>query len=176
MDGASDKSSSHKAPEAASDRFAGRSPGGNGHSSDGTPPSEALHDAAHQFAQLKEYFGHYVSAKLDGVKLTFRRLVIFAILGMVGLLAGGAMIIAAAVMLLQGLANAIGAIFEPDKPWVGQLIVSVLVLGGVVAGTILLVRKMTGASKARTVAKYDSKHDQQRQHFGQDVAAAAREA
>jgi hypothetical protein len=165
--------SGHKAPEAASDRFAGRSPSGNGHSE---PPGEALTDAARHFAQLKEYFGHYVSAKLDGVKLTFRRLIIFMILGVVGLLAGGTMIIAAAVMLLQGLANAIGAIFDPDKPWVGQLIVSVLVLGGVVGGTMLLVRKMTGASKSRTVAKYDLKHDQQRERFGQDVAAAARES
>jgi len=136
-------------------------------------PTDAFKNAATHLAEFKSFLGSYVSAKADAAKVSMRRLLIAVALGIVGGIVGIAFLIVAASMLLNGLANAIGAIFEPDKPWVGQLIVGALVLGGAVAGTILAVRKMTGASRKKTVAKYESQHAEQRRRFGHDVRDAA---
>jgi len=145
---------------------------------DGAVPSpvDSLKSAGRYFAEFQAFLGHYLSAKADLLKLSVRKIVMMVALGVVGLIIGGAALATAGVMLLVGLANAIGAIFEPDKPWVGQLIVSVLVIGGVIAMIMMVTRKMTGASKARTVAKYEAKRADQRAHFGEDVAQRASQA
>ena len=140
------------------------------------PPADAFKEIGERFAELKEYAAYYVAAKADGIKASFRNLGIFAALGVVGLLAGGAVIVTAGVLLLTGLAGAIGAIFDPDLPWVGNLVVGAVVLGGLAAATILFLRKMTAASRERTVKKYESRQQHQRVQFGHDVHERARQA
>jgi len=139
-------------------------------------PADAFKQVGDAFGELKEYASYYVAAKADGIKASVRNLGLYAALGIVGLLAGGAIIVTAAVQLLTGLAGAIGAIFEPDRPWVGNIVVGLLILGGIGVGTMLFMKKFTAASRERTVKKYESRQQQQRVQYGHDVHERARQA
>lgn len=146
--------------------------GANGHED---APGEAFSRAARNFAELKDYVGYFLAAKMDGIRLSVRNLGLYAVLGTLGLIAGGAIVVTSAVLLLTGLAGAIGAIFDPDKPWVGEILVGLLVLGGLAGGTVLMMKKLTKASRERTVKKYESRQRQQRVEYGHDVAERGRE-
>ncbi len=138
-------------------------------------PADAFKNVGAQLAELKEYAAYFVAAKVDGIKASFRNLALYAVLGVVGLIAGGAIIVTAAVQLLTGLAGAIGAIFEPDRPWVGHIVVGLLILGGIGVGTMSFMKKFTAASHARTVKKYEARQQQQRVQHGHDVHERASE-
>src|SRR3954471_12645637 len=149
-----------------------------GHSADGgdgTPPppaasaAEALRGVREKLAELGEYAGYLVSAKLDGLKVTARNLGVYAVLGIVGLIALSTVVTTAVVMLLVRLAMAIGKAFDPDQYWVGALIVSVVVLGGLALGVILGLRWLTNTSRSALVRKYEERQRQQRSRFGRDV-------
>ena len=139
------------------------------------PPTEALKAAGQFLSELKTYVGHYLAIKADGLKLSLKRLVLFIGLGLVGLVVGGGLLITAAVLLLMGIANGIGKLFEPDQPWVGQLVVGLLVLGGALLATWMALKKITNSSRAATVAKYERKHSEQRAQLGHDVVERASE-
>lgn len=141
-------------------------------------PADAFKAAAAQFGEIKEYASYYVGAKLDSMKGSVRNLVLYAALGVMGLIVGGGLLITAAVLLLTGLAGAIGAIFEKDRPWFGAIVVGLLVLGGAAAGVVIGLKKVTGASRKRTVQKYETRQRIQREQFGHDVhdLAAERQA
>src|SRR5262249_19560597 len=126
-------------------------------------------------AEFRAFLAHYLATKADAAKLSIRKIVFATALGILGLLAGSALLIAAIVILLMGIANAIGAIFTPPKPWVGELVVGVVVLATVGIGAVIAMRKFIGASRARTVAKYESKHAQERRKFGHDVNDVAKD-
>jgi len=151
---------------------AGEPYGGNGAEQS---PADAFKQAGRNFAELKEYVAYYLSAKKDGFAASFRNLGLYAVLGVLGLMAGGAIIVTAAVLLLTGLAGAIGAIFDPDKPWVGNIVVGLLVLGGLAGGTVMFLKRFTKASRERTVKKYEQRQRQQRVDYGHDVAERGRE-
>ena len=141
---------------------------GNGHAA-GTSPAEAFKEVGTRIAELKEFASYYVGAKLDGVKVTFRNLGIYAALGIVGLIAASAVITTAVVLLLTGLAFAIGAIFEKDRPWVGAIVVGLLVLGGLAGGIIFGIKKLTNTFRKQLVQKYENRQRDQRTNFGEDV-------
>jgi hypothetical protein len=141
-----------------------------------THPADALREASAHFAELKEYATYYVAAKVDGLKVTARNIGLYAALGLVGAIIGTGVLVTAGVMLLLGLAGAIGAIFEPDKPWVGHLAVSLLVIGGVVGGGLFVMKRLTRTSREKTTEKYELRRQQQRVQFGRDVHERAGEA
>jgi hypothetical protein len=159
-----------------SDRFGRDAFGPDGGDPQDLPPAEALKAAGRYFGELKSYAGDYVAAKLDGIKLSAKRAVILAGLGLVGLIVGGSILVTAAVLLLTGLANLLASAFNPPKPWFGQLIVGFIVLAGAFTGTWLMLRKLTGASKKATLQKYQAMHEQQRRDYGHDVAERSRQA
>ncbi|MGB7160594.1 MAG: hypothetical protein WBD40_21190, partial [Tepidisphaeraceae bacterium] len=140
------------------------------------PPEQAFKDVSAHLAEMKEYAAYYVAAKADAMKASVRSLGLYAALGVVGLIAGGAIIVTSAVLLLSGLAGAIGAVFDPDLPWGGHLVVGALVLGGMGTGAMLFMKKFTAASRERTVKKYESRKQQQRVQHGHDVRERAEEA
>ena len=149
--------------------FRSESAGATGANGSGHHPADALRDVGAKFAELKEFASYYVAAKLDSYKITARNLGIYAALGVIGLIAGSAIITTAAVLLLVGLALAIGKPFDPDQPWVGALVVGLLVLGGLVGGIILFMKKLTNTSRKRVVEKYENRQRDQRIYYGEDV-------
>jgi hypothetical protein len=137
--------------------------GSNGHS-----PTDALKDIGLRLGEIKEFASYYLAAKLDGYKVSLRNLGIYAALGIVGLIAGSAIITTAAVLLLVGLAWGLGDLLW-DKLWLGALIVGLLVLGGLAGGIIFFMKKLTNTSRKRLVEKYENRQRDQRINFGEDV-------
>jgi hypothetical protein len=164
-------------PGAAANDAAARGPvhpaghsGGNG---DGTAPhaasaAEAMRGIGQLVGEVAEHASYYVSARLDAYKITARNIGVYAVLGVVGLVAGAAVVTTAVVLLLVGAALGIGHLLG-DRFWAGALIVSVLVLGGIAGGVIIGMRILTRTSRAALVRKYEERQRQQRIRFGRDV-------
>ena len=142
---------------------------------DDQSPSEAFHHAKNRLSELAEYISYYISAKLDGIKLSLRSMAIFAALGVVGLIAGGAMISTAVILLLLGIAGGLGKLFG-DRLWLGGLVTGLFVMGLIAGGTIFVVRSIRKSSRQRTLKKYAARQQQQRAKFGQDVQQRAQNA
>ena len=166
----------HFASEKSPEAFAAGAGSGNGHGGATRPPAEALKDASARLSELKEYVGLLVAAKVDGVKLTLRKIVFYAILGVVAAVIGVAMLVTAAVYVLSGIAGGIGALFpDPYGWWAGRLIVGLLVVGGTLVGVMMLTKSLTGSSRKRTIEKYENRKRIERDVYGHDVAERARE-
>jgi len=126
-------------------------------------------------AEIKSYAGYFLSAKVDGFKATAKKIVGFAVLGIVAATVGIGVLLAAAFMLVAGLANALGALLG-HHIWAGQLIVAVLILGGTFAAVWIGLKKFTESSRKQTERKYEGKRIQQRVEFGRDVHERADQA
>ena len=142
----------------------------------GPSPADAFKEAASRFAEVKEYAGYYVGAKLDGIKLTFRNIALYAVLGIVGGIVGLGFLITAVVLLLTGLAGLIGEIF-PQKweHWGGNLVLGLLLVGGTVAAILFGLKSITGSSRKRTIEKYENRKRDERRVYGHDVQQRAAE-
>jgi len=139
---------------------------------DDQKPGEAFKSVANRFSEVAEYISYYIAAKTDGIKLTLRNVAIFAALGVIGLIAGAALVATAVVLLCVGLAHALGALFG-HHGWLGDMVAGLLLLG-LVAGGVFFGLKMVGkGSRTATVKKYAARQQQQRAKFGQDVRQRA---
>src|SRR5258706_2742064 len=103
------------------------------------PPAEAFRQAFRQLSEMREFVSYYVSVRFDSIKVSVRNLGIYAAMGVIGLIAVGAMIVTAVVLLLTGIAGAVGQLFS-GHPWLGNIITAVLVLG-LMAGSVVFVMK-----------------------------------
>jgi hypothetical protein len=137
----------------------------NGASSDS--PRDAAADLGERFSELKEYASYYISAKTDGVRLSIKKVGMYAVLGMVGLIAAMAVIATSAVLLIVGLGGAIGALF--GIRWLGDIIIGLIVLVGLGLGVKAIMGAMIGKWHRQTVEKYESRQRQQAVEFGRNV-------
>ena len=137
---------------------------------DETPeaPPDAFREAMERVGELKDHAALYVSAKVDSLKLSVRNIVLYAVLGVLGLLAGAALIVMAVVQLLSGLAGVIAAGLG-GRMWAGNLIVGFVMLAGVALGAWLGVRKVFNSSRKRTVERYERTLQRQRVDYGADA-------
>jgi hypothetical protein len=136
---------------------------------DDQAPPEALKDIGTRLSELGEYVSYFLGAKVDGIKVSLRNVGIMAGLGVIGLIAAGGFIVTLVVLLLRGIAGAIGAIFEPDRLWAGELITSVLFLTLLGVGVMMGMKKLTKSSRERTAKKYAARQQTERAKFGTDV-------
>jgi len=139
---------------------------------DDQAPPEALKDIATRLSELGEYLSYYISAKLDGIKVSVRNVGIMAGLGVVGLIAGGAFLATLMVLLLRGIAYGLGDLLW-DKWWLGELITAVLFLGAIGVGVMVMMKKLTKSSRERTAKKYAARQQTERSKFGTDVRQRA---
>lgn len=137
-------------------------------------PAEQFKFAVNRLAELKEYALYFVTAKLDGIKLSLRNAVIYAGLGIIGALAGGAVIAVAAALLVIGAAHGIGAALG-GHAWLGDLIIGVFVLAVVGIGAVMAVKWLTKSFHQQLVNKYQSRQQEQRRTYGHDVQQRANE-
>jgi len=139
---------------------------------DDQSPGEAFHTAQVRLSELAEYISYYISAKTDGIKLTARNIAIFAALGVVGLIALGALIATAVVLLCTGIAGGLGALMG-HHPWLGSIVTGILLLALVGGATYIALGRFGKGSREGTVKKYAARQQQQRAKFGQDVHTRA---
>lgn len=130
--------------------------------------SAAFRDAAVRLAEVREYVSFYIATKTDALKLTVRKAIFFAVVGILALLVAAGAVVTAVVMLLSGLARGLGAALG-GRLWAGDLIVGFGVLAIIAVGAWIGASAMTGASRRRTVEKYESRKRDQRTRFGHDV-------
>jgi hypothetical protein len=147
---------------------------GNG-AAEETPATDAWRDVALLGREAAEYASHFVSARIDKIMVTLRNVGMYAAVGVMAMLVGGAVVVTAAVLLLVGLGGALSALLDA-RPWAGQLIVGLAVLGLMALGVLFGMMYMTRQSRKKTVRKYEQRKQQQRIDFGQDVHQRAQDA
>lgn len=135
-------------------------------------PADALHDLQAQLGALQAYFGHFVSAKVDGVLLSIRQLGLWAVLGIVGLIALAGLVVTAIVLVLVGVATAVALLFNAQL-WLGQVIVGGGILVLLTLGTIIGMRTWQRRSRQQKVQQYDERQLQQRLAYGHSAADRA---
>jgi hypothetical protein len=136
------------------------------------PPTEAFRSALRDFGELREYVSYFIASKTDAWKAGFRRIGIMAVLGVIALLAGGAFVVTAAVLLLIGIAQGLGRAMNGHY-WAGNLIVGAALLLLIFGGGYWFVSRLFKSSRKATVEKYELRRTRQRAQFGHDVRQRA---
>jgi hypothetical protein len=123
------------------------------------PPGEASDALAGQVAALQRSLACWISATLDGYRLTARKLTLYAALGVIGGLIAATVLITATVLICLGLSGAVSAmaagVLGGGWSWLGPLLSGLLVLGAAAIGAYIAVRRITGAARQRTIEKYE---------------------
>jgi hypothetical protein len=132
------------------------------------PPMDAFRAAAEQVGELKAYASQYVAAKLDGVKLSIRRAVLYAALGVVGLIVAIGTVATAAALFVTGLAQAVSALLG-GRAWAGNLIIGGGLLLIILGATWFVIQRMFKSSRKATVDRYEQRLQRQRVQHGHDA-------
>lgn len=135
-------------------------------------PEEAFRRLLQQLEELQAYASHFVSAKVDGLMLSARQLLVWAVLGIVGLLALAGLVVTAIVLCLGGAAGGLGSLFG-GRLWLGQLVVGGGLLILLTLGILIGVRTWQRRARQQKVQQYDERQRQQRIAFGHSVADRA---
>jgi membrane protein implicated in regulation of membrane protease activity len=143
--------------------------GRNGHHR----PDDPLQDLMRDLAELRSYAKHFVAAKLDGVKLGVRKVLLRGAFAVVGLVFTAALVITGAVLLLSGLSGAFGALV--GIPWLGDLITAGLFFALLTIGVIVADRALVQRFRKALTRRYDARKAAQRLHHGTDVEHRAAE-
>ena len=140
----------------------------------GPSPDEALRRLLQQLEELRAYSTHFVSAKVDGFILSVRQLLVWMVLGIVGLIALAAVVVTAIVLFLGGTAGGLGQLFG-GRLWLGQLVVGGGLLLLLTLSILIGVRTWQRRARQQKVQQYDERQRQQRAAFGHSVADRATE-
>jgi len=136
-------------------------------------PGEAFSNTAQHVKELQEYAKYFIAAKMDGWKLSVSRLVMMIAVGAFAGIVGVAMVATAAVLLVVGIAQAIGMLFPDRYGWLGNIITGVVLVGGSLAAAMILPKRLLSGSFKQTVKDYEDRQRNQRQQFGTDVRSRA---
>ena len=134
--------------------------------------AEALNQLLRQVTELYTYVLHFVTAKADGIKLTVRQAVMWAVVGILGLIAASSALVTAVVLLLTGLAGGLAVAFDSEV-WLGKVVVGFLLLVIIALGTLVGLRMQQRKSRLKKVQQYAERQLQQRATFGRNVADRA---
>ena len=147
---------------------------GHGHTAGAEEEREQdnpIQDVLADLGELKTWGQHLLAAKLDGVKLKIRHLMFLALFAVVGLTTGAALMITGAVLLLSGLAEAVGTWLE--SPWLGKVLVAAVFFAILIVAVLVVYRSVVNRFRTHLQKKYDALHARQRIHHGIDVEQRA---
>lgn len=136
--------------------------------SNGTKSKEALRQALNEVQELKQYASQYLSAQADRFRLSVRKVIVAAVLGILALLVGISVVVVAVSLMLIGLSGAIATSLG-GRVWAGHLIVGGGVLLVLALGSWLGVRMFFASSRTSTIKRYESRIAHQRQSHGHDA-------
>ena len=131
-------------------------------------PTEHLGKVSARLAEIKDYVAYYVSAKLDSYKSSAKSAALWAVVGLLGAVAGTAVLATAGVLVVVGIAEGLTQLFG-GRAWLGDLVTGVALLAIVLGTTFLMVRRMLGQSRLATAKKYEALRRQQMAKHGHDV-------
>jgi uncharacterized membrane protein YccC len=124
-----------------------------------------------RLAELREYFSYYTAARLDSLKSSVRRLVLWAVVLLIGLLAVAGFVITAVVLICNGICDALTRLLHSRS--LGEFLTGILLLLGLFAAAYFGLGAMRQFWHSQAVAKYEARRQRQREHFGHDVSEAA---
>lgn len=158
-------------PASQAGRFPPDEPNGRG-----APASwrEVLASMVERLGEIRDYVGYYAETKSDGVKQQAIWAGIYAALGILAGLIGAAVLVTATVLLVNGIAGGLAALFG-HREWLGQLVTGLLLLGLFAGGAVVGLKVLRASFKKKLRAKYEQRHQEQRGRFGADVPQRARE-
>ena len=133
---------------------------------------DALTAVFKQLAEAVEYLAYLLATQVDRVKLKVRNLVLLVILGAIAGIAGLAFVFCTVWLLLSGIAGGLGELLG-DRPWLGGIIVSavILIVGGLACWIVYRRVKSSGLKSIRR--RYEERQAKQRARFGREVEQAA---
>lgn len=136
----------------------------------GPHPLEPL--LAH-LAELRRHAGQYLQASADSLRLSVRQTALRTVLACLGAVVGVAVLITSTVFVLSGAAGGLAEAFG-GRAWAGQLTVGTTLLLMIALACWLGVRKVTDASRRKTVEKYERRHYEEQAHVDSDAAERSR--
>ena len=123
--------------------------------------------------EVAAFGGYYLSAQFDRIKLTAINIAMFAVLGVMALAIGLAVVFTAAVLLVVGVAQAIGSLLGGHM-WAGNLITAVAILGVIAAAVVIGFKVVTKSTRGKVAATYEQRKREQRADFNTDVKQQSR--
>jgi hypothetical protein len=127
-----------------------------------------------RWSELREYAGYYVAANIDRLRLTGRTALTWSILGIVLGLVAVSIVAAASVLLIVSLSTGVAQLFG-GRIWVGQLVVSTVILLAASGGVWFVLRRSLRKYHRELVTKYERRREQERTEYGTDVEQRAKE-
>ena len=123
------------------------------------------------FAEISNYARYFVSLQVDRAKLAGKRLIFFAVLGILALVVLAGFLAVGTGLLLVGLAGVIGQVL--GSFWIGATIVGALMFIVPAIGALIVWNMLNTREKKATERKYAKLREEQKHRFGQDVREAA---
>jgi hypothetical protein len=122
-------------------------------------------------AELREYLSYYTAARIDALKGSVRRLVLWAAVALIGLLAVAGMVVTAVVLICNGICDALTRLLHSRS--LGELLTGLLLLVCLVGSAYFGLGMVHERWYSRTIKKYEARRKRQRDQFGRDVSVAA---
>lgn len=163
-------------PEAGADRYYSP-PEKAVHADESARPDESVGEMFAQLRllleELKTYASYWLSAKIDSAKWTITKIVLYAIAGVIGAMVAVTALVTTVILLMVGLATALGRAFGPGMWWLGWIIVGGVILLAIVGGLWWMLSSMSGSRAKRLAKEYELKRKLQQERFGNHVRSRA---
>jgi hypothetical protein len=129
---------------------------------------DALQEALHRVGEAREYFTHLVAAEIERVKLRLRTAAAWAVVAITALVLLLAVLVAAAGLLLLGLAELIGNLLG-GHTWLGLVVVGggILLLGTGAVAWALWAWQASAYDAAKE--RFAARRRRQQAQFGHSV-------
>jgi len=139
---------------------------------DAPPPAAPLADAAARLHEIPDYLEYWLTAKLNQLRLWFRKLRRAVYLSFLLLIAVATAVAASVFLLCRGVAEALGALV--GRPWLGDLLTGIVLLTVLALAVPFAMARTARISKLNTLAAYERRRRRHREKHGTDVHERAR--
>jgi hypothetical protein len=133
---------------------------------------EALAAVFRQLTEAVEYLAYLLATQVDRVKLKVRNVLLLAALGAIGVAATMAFLACTVWLLLSGVAGGVGVLLG-DRPWLGGVVTSVVILLILVSAGRIAYRRVQSSGWKAVRERYRQRQAEQKARFGREVEEAA---
>lgn len=130
--------------------------------------TDQLHARAAEFGAYAKYL---LLLQIDRLRLTSRRIALYAILGIAAIMVACAALVAGTALLLLGLAGLVGQLVGGF--WFGATVIGFLVLAVLFGALVIALRVINKRSLAALRLKYEGIRQNQKKAFGRDITEVA---
>jgi hypothetical protein len=133
---------------------------------------DALSAVFKQLAEAIEYLAYLLAAQVDRVKLKIRNIILLAAIGVIAVAMAAAFLVCTVWLLLSGIAGGIGELVG-DRPWLGSIITSVVILIIATIAFWIVYRRVQSSGWKAVRKRYERRQCEQKARFGREVKETA---